>query len=123
MFEVDWVVLNDAWAGWVEEPEENGDQLAWFLHYIPVRLYGFSQQTILEFPPMELMRVLLDSSAGAVSSELLIAAELYDSLDNWTETNREAAWSRLHQIEADPGNSSIDMLRCVHMQQLRNSIQ
>ena len=52
---------------------------------------------------MELMRVLLDSSAGAVSSELLIAAELYDALDDWTETDREAAWARLHQIEADPG--------------------
>lgn len=103
-FEIDWTSLNEAWAYWMEDPNENGDHLATFLHFIPARHYGFDQQTILDYPPMELLYVLLDGSAGAASADLLVAIELYDSIDDaWTEADRQAAWARLHAIEADPG--------------------
>lgn len=103
-FEIDWNVLNEAWACWIEAPEENGDHLATFLHFIPARHYGFDQQTILNYPPMELLYVLLDGSAGVASADLLVAIELYDGIDDdWTEADRQAAWARLHAIESDPG--------------------
>lgn len=102
-FEIDWGALNEAWAYWMEDPAEQGDHLATFLRYIPARQYGFDQQSLLQFPPLELLHVLLDGSAGAVSSELLVATELYDSLNDWTEADRQQVWDRLHRIEADPG--------------------
>ena len=102
-WEVNWAALNEAWAWWMEEPKENGDQMAIFLTYIPARHYGLDQETILNFPPMELLYVLLDGSAGVASSDLLIAIELYDGIDQWAQAEREAAWAQLHTIEADPG--------------------
>lgn len=102
-WQVDWAALNEAWAWWMEEPEENGERLAGYLTCIPARHYGLSPETLLSFPPLELLYVLLDGSAGAVSSDLLIALELYDNLDDWSESDRTAAWDRLHRIEADPG--------------------
>jgi hypothetical protein len=87
----------------MQDPRDNGDHLALFLHYLPAKHYGFNPETIIHFPPMELLYVLLDGTAGAVSSDLLIAAELYDNLEAWDEQDREAAWARLHAIEADPG--------------------
>ncbi|MCQ3972392.1 MAG: hypothetical protein DPW09_02975 [Anaerolineae bacterium] len=102
-WEVNWTALNEAWAWWMEESKENGDRLAIFLTYIPVRHYGLNQDTVLKFPPMELLYVLLDGSAGVASSDLLIAIELYDGIDQWDQADRDAAWARLHAIEADPG--------------------
>ena len=102
-WEVNWPALNEAWAWWMEEPNEKGEQLALFLTYIPARHYDLNQETILNFPPMELLYVLLDGSAGVASSDLLIAIELYDGIDQWSLAERDAAWARLHAIEADPG--------------------
>lgn len=102
-WETDWDVLNEAWAYWMEEPKENGDRMATFLEYIPAKSYGFTPETLLEYPPMELLSALLDSSTGAVSSDLLVAVELYDGINDWSEADREGVWSRLHTIEADPG--------------------
>lgn len=102
-WEVNWAALNEAWAWWMEEPKENGDRLALFLNYIPARHYGLNQETILKFPPMELLYVLLDGSAGVASSDLLVAIELYDGIDQWSQADRDGVWDRLHTIEADPG--------------------
>jgi hypothetical protein len=102
-WEVNWAALNEAWAWWMEEPTENGDRLALFLTYIPARHYGLTQETILKYPPLELLYVLLDGAAGVASADLLIAIELYDGIDQWRQTDRDAAWARLHAIEADPG--------------------
>ena len=43
-FAVNWEVLNDAYMLWMETygEEDADEQLAVFLHYIPVRLFGFS---------------------------------------------------------------------------------
>jgi hypothetical protein len=114
-FELDWDVLNEAWAAWLEQADENGDHLATFLRYIPIRLYGFNRESAaiqlfqaeaglhLEFfPPMELLYVLLDPAAAEISSGLLAAAELFDVESDWDELDREAAWERLYAIEADP---------------------
>jgi hypothetical protein len=102
-FEVDWDSLNLAWASWMEAADDEGDYLALFLEYLPVRLYGFSPEELAEFPAMELFRVLLDERVVEASPNLLIASELYDGLSDWGETDRAAAWERLRAIEADPG--------------------
>jgi hypothetical protein len=114
-FEIDWDGLNEAWAAWLEQADENGDHLATFLRYIPIRLYGFTREPAaiplfqaepglyLEFfPPMELLYVLLDPTAAEISSGLRVAAELFDVESAWDELDREAAWERLHAIEAEP---------------------
>jgi hypothetical protein len=62
-FDVDWDSLNLAWASWMEAADDEGDYLALFLEYLPVRLYGFSPEELAEFPAMELFRVLLDERA------------------------------------------------------------
>lgn len=102
-WEADWSALNEAWAWWMEDPGENGERLARYLTYIPARHYGLDPETILTFPPLELLHVLLDGTAGVASTDLLIAIELYDGIDQWSETDREAAWALLETIEADPG--------------------
>ena len=102
-FEVDWDSLNLAWASWMEAADDEGDYLALFLEYLPVRLYGFSPEELTEFPAMELFRVLLDERAVEASPNLLIAAELYDGLSDWGDRDRTGAWERLRAIEADPG--------------------
>ena len=114
-FKIDWDMLNEAWAAWLEQSDENGDHLATFLNYIPVRLYGFNHEPatiqlfhgepglyIEFFPPMELLYVLLDPTAAEISSGLLVVAEMFEVLDSWDELDREAAWERLHAIEANP---------------------
>ena len=67
---VNWSALNEAWAWWMEKSKENGDRLALFLSYIPVRHYGLNQDTILKFPPLELLSVLLDSSVEVASANV-----------------------------------------------------
>jgi hypothetical protein len=105
-FEVNWPALNQAWAAWIQEPQEGGDQLAVYLHYLPVTLYGFTDgETIFHYPAIELMHALLsDCEVQTVSSQLQLESEIYDLLDTgWGDNDRQAAWSLLHQIEADPG--------------------
>ncbi len=114
-FELEWEVLNEAWTEWLENPGDSGDALAIFLTSIPIRLYGFNREPAaiglfnaepglyLEFfPPGELLYVLLDPSAAATSSGLLVGAGLYDKWDNWNESSRAAAWARLRAIEVAP---------------------
>jgi hypothetical protein len=43
-FQIDWEILHEAWAAWLEQADGNGDHLATFLRYIPVRLYGFNHE-------------------------------------------------------------------------------
>lgn len=106
-FPINWAALNEAWSLWMhmDEPDDRGDQMAAYIYYIPVEMYGFTDhEKIYEFPPMELLRALLDENVGAVTSELLVQAELYDALDHdWGDRQRQAAWARLEQIESDPG--------------------
>lgn len=102
-WEVNWTALNEAWAWWMEDPMENGERMALFLTTIPVRHYGLTQETILKFPPLELLYILLDGAAGVASSDLLIALEWYDAIDQWHPSDRDAVWTRLHAIEANPG--------------------
>ncbi len=105
-FEINWPVLNEAWAYWMNDPEEEqGDHLAVFLHYLPVTLYGFTDtESLFEFLPMELLHTLLaECELHAVSSQLLIEIEIYDNLEHWTEQDRAAAWALLGRVEADPG--------------------
>ncbi len=103
-FEIDWDVLNLAWAAWEEDPAEEGRQLALWLQYVPVRLHGFSPgDSLFEYPPMELMRALFAPDVTAVSSEVLVQAELWDNLAGWRPADRGRVWARLNEIEADPG--------------------
>jgi hypothetical protein len=103
-FQVDWEDLNQAWACWMEDSEEEGDHLAAFLKHLPVKLYGFTAESVLRYPPLELIYVLLSGKAEVISSDLLIGLEIYDDLEEqWGEAERQAAWARLHGIEEDPG--------------------
>jgi hypothetical protein len=106
-FEINWDALNEAWAWWLQEDDEDGAHPAVFLHFIPIQLYGFSVgDTLFECPPMELLHALLAPAAEVptVSAQLLIDAEIYDELDEvWPEADRERAWALLDAIEADPG--------------------
>jgi len=43
-FEVDWEVIGDLRDGWMTAGEEYELEMAYFLDYIPVRLYGFSEE-------------------------------------------------------------------------------
>jgi len=104
-FPVNWNALNEAWALWMhtEDHDDYGDHLAAYIYYIPVEMYGFTDhEKIFEFPPMELLRALLDQNVEAVRSDILVQAELYDALDVWGDRERQSAWARLEEIESDP---------------------
>ncbi len=104
-FELDWELLDLAWAGWMEDRENDaGDALARFLEYIPVQLYGLTGAHYRQYPAMEMGHILLaETPAIKPSPHLLAAAELYNRLDKWRRSNRAAAWERLQAIEVDPG--------------------
>jgi len=107
-FQVNWDVLNDAYMLWMETygEEDADEQLAVFLHYIPVKLFGFSAEDFSyasENRVYELFWVLLKPNVTQTSSEVLIEAELYDILDEWTDQDRAALWQRLDDSAADPG--------------------
>jgi hypothetical protein len=108
-FEADWELLNLAWAGWMEGAEagdeSDGNKMAAFLRHIPVKLYGLTPGAVLASPPIELFHALLSDQVQAVSAELLIALEIYDTHfeDVWSAPERTQAWQRLQAIEADPG--------------------
>lgn len=106
-FEIDWQALNEAWDYWLGDPiNDQGRHMAAFLTYVPVRLYGFDTQSILEYKPMHLLQVLLDSTAEVVNADILLEADLYDGLEGWSENDRKRVWSLLHQIEEDSGRYS-----------------
>jgi hypothetical protein len=105
-FEADWELLNLAWQSWMEQADDpDGNAMAAFLRHIPVKLYGFTSGAILASPPIELFHALLSDQVQAVSANLLIALELYDTHfeDVWGAPERTLAWQRLQEVEADPG--------------------
>jgi hypothetical protein len=111
-FEINWPALNDAWAWWRGGGENDsynqGAHLAVFLDYIPLNMYGFNcQETIYEFPPMELFHALFARKCdpGAISARLLMEIELYDEEfdDVWGEADRNRAKALLDEIEANTG--------------------
>ena len=87
------------------DEDEADSPLANFLHYIPVQLYGFTAEDFYdsENRVYELFWVLLKSDVTPTGTEVLLEAELYDMLDEWTEQDRATIWQRLEGIEADPG--------------------
>ena len=63
-FDVNWPVLNDAFARWMAEPDKNnGDHLAVYLHHLPIRLYGLTEKQVapFDYPPLEQRHSLLSS--------------------------------------------------------------
>jgi hypothetical protein len=103
-FAINWEALNEGWAWWVEQGD-NGDHLAVFLTYIPVKLYGFVGEALFECPPMELLHVLLApaTEVNAVSIPLLEQARIDEELDEiWLEADRQRAWALLDTIENNP---------------------
>lgn len=103
-FPVNWELLDEAWAHWMQQEDDHGDHLAVWLSHIPVQMFGFSDgERIFEYPPLELLRALLDENVEAVSSELLIESELYDTLNEWHPSDRRRAWQKLDRIDRDPG--------------------
>ncbi len=106
-FDVNWAVLNDAFAQWVADPvANNGNHLAVYLHYLPIKLYGFTEQAEFDYPPIELLHALLsDCGAGTISARTLEQADLYDNDDlaDWDEGDKENMWALLESIESDPG--------------------
>ncbi|MCL4303155.1 MAG: hypothetical protein KJ077_46145 [Anaerolineae bacterium] len=109
-FEVDWNLLNMAWAWWMEGDEESeadqGNALAAFLLYLPLKLYGFSQSDLLHSTlPVQLLHALLSPQVQAVTSSLLLALEIYDQHfeEVWGPGERARAWEILGAVEQDPG--------------------
>jgi hypothetical protein len=106
-FEIAWDALNEAFQYWMEtyDEDEADGPLAAFLHYIPVKLYGFTAEDFYdsENRVYELFWVLLKPNVTPTGAEVLIEAELYDLLAGWTDKDRAAVWQRLESIEADPG--------------------
>lgn len=104
-FEVNWADFKDRLHIWESDEAENGELLAYFLRHIPVKQYGFTPQTIHDYPLIELMYILLsnDKALTSMSSDLLIGLEVYDYFDDvWTEAERQAAWERLYEVERYP---------------------
>lgn len=109
-FEVDWDLLNIAWAwrmeGEAETEADQGTALAAFLVYLPLKLYGFSQGDLLHSTlPVELLHALLSSQVQAVTSSLLLALEIYDQHfeEVWGLAERARAWEILRAVEQNPG--------------------
>lgn len=109
-FEVDWNLLNQAWAWWMEGDEEGeadqGNALAAFLVYLPLKLYGFSQSDLLHSTlPVQLLHALLSPQVQAVGTSLLLALEIYDQHfeEVWGAAERARAWEILGAVEQDPG--------------------
>lgn len=103
-FPINWDALNEAWAVWMQDTEDdNGDCLARYLHYMPVALFGFTPGSLREYPPMELLYVLLAKDVEVVSERTATESGLYDTVMEWDDSDRQATWELLHTIEADPG--------------------
>jgi len=104
-FDINWPLLNEAWAVWMADDSEHGDHLATFLDYVPVVLYGFDHRgELFDYPPLELLHALLaECELAVVSPAMLVSSDLYEAIEDWGAADRQAAWSRLERIEADPG--------------------
>jgi hypothetical protein len=104
-FNIDWDNIYNLLKLWEARNVDGGNILANYLHYIPVRFYGFSPTLIKHFPPIELLYILLikHEEIQRISSQILITLEIYDQFEaQWSETERQAAWRRLHQVEQNP---------------------
>ena len=100
-FEIDWDDYNYGLECLEENDPETVHYLSTLLHYIPIKLYGFKSAFIRLYPPIDLLRVLLSGSdEAAVGSEMLYLA-IYN-LSEWGPAQQEAAWSRVHAVEAYP---------------------
>ena len=98
---IDQAALEWAWQVVYEDPLENVAQLAQYLERIPLRLYGLTPEDP-DYPPLALLRAILAEKPAPVKPNLLIEAELYDSLGEWGAADRQRLWARLHDIEARP---------------------
>jgi hypothetical protein len=96
--------MNLSWISWINSPtKDKGRHMAAFLEYVPVKLYGFSAQSIVENKPMNLLQLFLYDKAEAYHKDLPQEAEFPGDPENWGEKDREKAWTMLHRIEDDPG--------------------
>ncbi len=56
-FDVDWATMNDVWRLAMETGEDEDLQLlSHFLFYMPVTLFGWTPEEILEYAPVALLR-------------------------------------------------------------------
>lgn len=104
-FPINWKVISEAGECWLSpEYTDRGELLATYINYIPLTLYGLTDKSIEKYPPLELLHALLfKGQVKAVSAQLLAEAEIYDTLDTWTEQDKANAWGFLRRIENDPG--------------------
>jgi len=108
-FEPAWPRLNRAFGQLRRDGD--GRELALYLTYIPVQLYGLSHTQLDEArPALELMHLLLsECEPQAISERLLTGAGLFDDslgwdlAEIWGQAERRRAWGWLEAIEADPG--------------------
>lgn len=104
LFPINWNVVSEAGACWADpQYSDKGELLATYITYIPLLLYGLGEKTVQNYPPMEVMHVLLSQcKVEAVSANLLVEAGIYDSLDSWTAKDKASAWQFLQLIETSP---------------------
>jgi hypothetical protein len=106
-FELNWRVLGESHQYMLSEDSDNGDRLALFLTYIPVKMFGLNEQNgkIFEMPPMELLRALLHTSPQVITVKLREDLNL-DWLEDWMRNpqGRKEAWGKLNHIETHPAD-------------------
>lgn len=100
-FEIDVEVVDEAWQVWQYDPDDEGDRLARYLVYIPLRLYGLGD--VSDEPVLELLRWLFSSRLSRLSHEVVVQADLHEFVEGWDRAARERAWGWLVRIEEDPG--------------------
>lgn len=102
-FQISWGDFRCGMAVWEEESDDNGNYLANFLEYIPVVSYGFTPESISNYPPMEMMFILLSNSDQVFSAPRLSSVfAQYRLEDEWGPLERQQAWERLQAIENEP---------------------
>ncbi len=89
-----------------EEQQLIENKLALFIKYVPILLFGFDDQTIETFPPIELLRGLLSCEHHLLNISLSTKrhAGVHCLLvqEGWGDQERAWAWVRLENIEHDP---------------------
>ncbi len=107
-FDIDFETMQFAYSYWMDSGEDTKSELvAIFLEHVPITLMGFEDQdSVLEYPPMELLQALLSCfhvhRIDMLSENVLEDACLYWLEDEpWTLEDQTRAWSLLHAIEAD----------------------
>lgn len=101
-FEIDMEAVDYAWRLWQFDEDDDGDHLAHFLAYIPVRLYGVNDEAADESPVLELMRFLF-GGPRPLNEAVISRAGLHDLIEGWDRAAAARAWGWLERIEADPG--------------------